>query len=978
MSNITDLFQLNTILSTDSISTTRLTINTNFAELSAGLTALIDTLNVNASPDIIVNSVSAQTIVANEFAVPLPLGSTYSFTVNTNGEVTAKSILSNVVVQTPRLRLEPDPTLIAFQAGEVRWSGTDFVGWNGTQWISFTAGANIAVTTGPLVLNQLYEIVYYGAGDVFTNVGASSNAEGVIFVATGTTPSVWTNGSILQSSNGEANTTSTPDLTGYALTLPKAGVNLPFKSVTAGTGIFIDALTDPYSLIINSIGSTSGYSGVSGYSGQAGATGTSGYSGIQGINGTSGYSGTSGLPGLSGFSGQTVSGYSGSSGVSTSGFSGSPGQSGFSGQSGLGVSGFSGTSGATGDVGATGSAGAIGPAGFSGASGLSGYSGEPGPPVLGPPEPGDSYLNGFWTDLTPLTPVGTFASRVNDILLALLPPPAPHLSSWSQTTLSLSVAGKLGFDSTHTLAGYNNADSAVPPVSVDGLFVVSGNRLGISQAVGGSKLSGVLNYLVPAGPGVPDPAYPAQSFGDAEKGNLYLYINGVQMASSIDLTSTTSAIDTTSGGTLSGMNVSAQGTVVFPNGTPLDTFLYRTGTWTVVKSDLSLGYNIIVITHQLNPLDIQVLAGYEVVLDGNTTATSFNSETMYNPVQGSPKNISGIQYYQAGTVQYNININNAYMNTYSPAANAVSFTGNSNTYGTLLSAPYQALAACNGNVGQTVSVVGKTGTVTSSGIRIINGPLTLTTTVLRTVQGTQTSGGSSIAGFLIDNVAATSTATSEPFTDENYRLNTNANYDLVSDVTTVGNIWDSSQSLLDGSAGHTTGMQVIGGSMVYPGAYPSYPSDFRTTNISQASPFNNGGVGGSGRNYTGLTGTRYYIRKFQQIAPTTANFILTVNGSGGTFVPIGTALTGNDIHVEMKLPATTGWMDCYADFITAEWADGDGARNAANGVGQAFNTPWGLTTGTLNTSTSGGYVIIRVSTASTFAGIFNSMTMQFV
>lgn len=973
-----ELFDLKEILSTDSISTTRLTVNDNFLKLRKGLSALIDSLHVNEGPNILVDSVSATDIVANTFATPLPKGGTYKFTVNSNGEIKATSILGNVVVETPRLRLDPDPTLIAFQAGEIRWSGTDFVGWNGSQWISFTAGANVVVTAGPLVVNQLYTIVSYGPGDDFTNIGAGSNTPGVLFVATGTTPAIWTNGSVLASDSGEANTSSNLGI-GSGLALPKVGVNLPFKSIKAGTGITLDLITDPNTIIINNSGALSGFSGYSGQAGSNGTIGISGFSGYSGSIGTSGFSGYSGQPGLSGYSGIATSGFSGVSGFGNSGYSGYSGISGISGYSGLsGTSGFSGTSGEAGPTGPTGLTGNIGPAGTSGTSGFSGYSGQAGAPVLGPAEDG-SYLDGFWTDLTPSTPVGTFADRVNEILLALLPPPAPALTDWSQTTLALSVQGKLSFDNLNPLPGYINASSATPPVFVDGVFVLSGKRLGVTQQTGGNKLSGVLNNQIVTGPGTPSPAYPAQTFGDAEKGYLKLFINGTELVPKrIDLTSTASAIDTSSGGTITGLSVSSQGNVLFPNGTPLPIFQYRTGTWTVDKSDLSLGYNIIEVKHEITPFNIQGLLGYEVIVDGDTTATSYSGESLFNPVLGSPKKLSGIEYHQAGTLQYNVTINNAYRNTYSTSATAVSHTGNSNGYGILITAAAQALAANLGNEGMNVSIVGKTVTLASPGKRVINAALSLTTTVLRTVQGTTTSTGSSLPSFLIDNVAASSTAFIENFDDENYRLNTNSSYNLVADVTTVGNIWDSVQSLLDGSAGHTTGLQVIDGKLVYPGVNPGYPSDFRTTNILNGSTFNNGGTGGSGRDYTGLIGTRYYIRKFQQISPTTGNFVINIAGSGGTFVPLSTGLSGGNIHVEIKGPSQTGWMDAYTDFITGNWADGDGARSAAGGAGQAFATAWGLTIGTKNTASTGGYILVRISVDDSFTGEIGAITFSFV
>jgi hypothetical protein len=54
-----------------------------------------------------------------------------------------------------------------------------------------------AIAAGPLVVNQNYRITDFETGDDFTNVGAGSNATGVRFTATGTTPTDWTNGSVL-------------------------------------------------------------------------------------------------------------------------------------------------------------------------------------------------------------------------------------------------------------------------------------------------------------------------------------------------------------------------------------------------------------------------------------------------------------------------------------------------------------------------------------------------------------------------------------------------------------------------------------------------------------------------------------------------------------------------------------------------------------------------------------------------------------
>jgi len=61
-----------------------------------------------------------------------------------------------------------------------------------------------AITSGTLVVGKAYEIVTFVSGDDFTNVGASSNKSGVVFVATETTPTTWTNTSSLRELNSNS------------------------------------------------------------------------------------------------------------------------------------------------------------------------------------------------------------------------------------------------------------------------------------------------------------------------------------------------------------------------------------------------------------------------------------------------------------------------------------------------------------------------------------------------------------------------------------------------------------------------------------------------------------------------------------------------------------------------------------------------------------------------------------------------------
>jgi hypothetical protein len=58
-------------------------------------------------------------------------------------------------------------------------------------------GSQVAQTSGTLTIGKRYRINTFVTGDSFTNVGAASNASGVEFIATGTTPTTWTNSSSL-------------------------------------------------------------------------------------------------------------------------------------------------------------------------------------------------------------------------------------------------------------------------------------------------------------------------------------------------------------------------------------------------------------------------------------------------------------------------------------------------------------------------------------------------------------------------------------------------------------------------------------------------------------------------------------------------------------------------------------------------------------------------------------------------------------
>ncbi len=131
---------------------------------------------------------------------------------------------------TPRLWQPQDPAGGTFRAAiglpvQPPIAGTFFVGY-GTQ------------TSGTITSGKRYELVDFIAGDDFTNVGAGSNADGVVFVATGTTPTTWTNSSVVSEI-----TTDLPYNIGAVAFA--AALNL-MHSITAAGGVTVQLISEQF------------------------------------------------------------------------------------------------------------------------------------------------------------------------------------------------------------------------------------------------------------------------------------------------------------------------------------------------------------------------------------------------------------------------------------------------------------------------------------------------------------------------------------------------------------------------------------------------------------------------------------------------------------------------------------------------------------------------------------------------------------
>jgi len=156
-------------------------------------------------------------------------------------------------------------------------------------------------TSGTLTAGKRYRLRDFIAGDDFTNVGAASNADGVEFIATGTTPTTWSNSSEVEgigtladiraenfdTSTGKLYDISDNAFVGTSANLPSL-VGREFPVYTTGTwtptitfgggstGITYSAQEGTYTRI----GDTVHLAGIAHVSGLGSATGTARVSGL--------------------------------------------------------------------------------------------------------------------------------------------------------------------------------------------------------------------------------------------------------------------------------------------------------------------------------------------------------------------------------------------------------------------------------------------------------------------------------------------------------------------------------------------------------------------------------------------------------------------------------------------------------------------------------------------------------------------------
>lgn len=563
-----------------------------------------------------------------------------------------------------------------------------------------------------------------------------------------------------------------------------------------------------------------------------------------------------------------------------------------------------------------------------------------------------TYTDGLFADLVPTTPIGTAVDRINEVLKALAPSPAPALTTAVSATVG--VSGKLSFDAAHAITGVTNHSSQL----INSAFTTAGNVRGIINAL--TAVTATVAQNVAPGYANSRP-YPNYAFGDGDQGHLHLEINGA-VVRSVDLATFASGASLNASG--SGFTLSAATAVQFDNGNLLDLFKYRTGTLTVAAASMVPGYNVVRVRHEYATGLFRDTNYTSWVVDNDVTATSYGVGTLDSLAMTGSKYLSGVRYHTAGTANYGVTIHNAYKYTYSASASAISFNG------TNCAAAAMAMVAANAYTDDVV-VSGKVATINAA--RLLNASFSLTTTTQRTVQSAIVSAASAIAGVLLDNVTDDATAISETFNGETFRIHSGLS--LTDTAYGAGGAgasaytWDSVQNLISGNGTHNTGLLISNGELTYP---------TNTTHIGTVVGGNFAGAANgyaANADYTVATGNRTYLRYFFT-ATAKSNFKLAITATGTSFVPVATGASGNNLTLEILAPNTTvnaGGAVVWKDAVVPHSGNDTDVGCYAATFGNSQPTNWGLTLGAKNTSTSGKVIVARITAASGWTGKISSI-----
>ena len=534
---------------------------------------------------------------------------------------------------------------------------------------------------------------------------------------------------------------------------------------------------------------------------------------------------------------------------------------------------------------------------------------------IGAAEDGD-YTDGLFTDFTSGTTVGTAVDKFNEVLKILAPSPAPSVQSANATTAN-GISAKLSFGASAPVGGIASSDTTAGFTAVDrnSIYQSATNGNNIRKGIyNNADITGIINFDIPASVTNGNYAYREDSFGNGDTGTLKLELNGSPLHT-IDLSTFTGAgtppngtDDTGINGNGSGfLDVSIAANTLDGNGANWGSiFKYRSAKYIVKAADQRSGWNYLRIVHTVGSTN--AASNYiEWINDPSPPAMKSFIGRIENINLVGSKYLSGVKYNTDANAKYKVDVTNAYSNVFAGSGNPVSFTVSNSTVPSSQAVP--DLVGAEDNT-KTLSITASLDVNTN---RLLNGSITCNVSVTHPLKSNiNNTSSATLPGLLIDNRNLASDNDTENFHDETFRK-ISASYDTQASVISPSADWNSQTHMLT-DAGFDDGL------LMYDQALRSPKQGANSGNFAGL----NAGPAGN-PNYSGVSGERTFYRVLTA-STGQARDVRVTTSQVGTIFNNSSLGTGN-MHMFVKIPGATGWMDATQNFVYGQIGDYNGALN---------------------------------------------------
>ena len=550
------------------------------------------------------------------------------------------------------------------------------------------------------------------------------------------------------------------------------------------------------------------------------------------------------------------------------------------------------------------------------------------------------------------------------------------------------AAAKLSFGTTLTKSGYTNVSAlgGSSAVNANGVYSITSFSSNIRRGVfdGNQTIDGEINEDVSASGN----NYPANAWGSgkAHIGELKLELNGSIIAACTINLATFGSGDVVNANNTGFVNITQATVGADSNNLPDYRYFYRTGSFQIKPADQRNGWNYVRVLHDIDGGTNVFETNYAEWVNSDSSTISFSALTIDNGsfAQGStpPNQLSGISYFTSAQANFSLTAANVYKYVYSNSGSAISFPTTTNS--TIQSITVNGTGIVNGTVNSSSRSLPNLDTSVPTAYdenieiessfnfdinKSIPGSLqtaALSCRVNHPIHGNVTSSTQTSSSPLIYTVNDTESSLVENFSAESYRLQSGT-YANQTDIN--GGSWLSSESLVGSNAGHNTGLQFFDNKLIYP------VSSF-VNSTSLVGPTTN-------PDYSTASGDRTFYRKFENNSGASKfGFSLKIKGNNTTIVNNTTSLSGNNIHVFIKLPNTsnsqsTGFLDLATPFATGQFQDNDGCLDGSltsTIVNSGQGTTNNVTFGTVF-AFPGDEIIVKIVAGQNWSGDLNRIEL---